>query len=155
MYSLNTVLVACLVAVIAGLVVGVIVNQRRGSSGKVQRQLENQLSDLQKQQKNYQNEVTEHFQQTARLLDQLSNSYRDVHNHLASGAQLLADNTVGESLQMLPDTTSKNQVLESAPITPPLDYAPKSTPYDKGMLNEEFGFEKNTRDSLKDKKKTG
>ena len=32
---------------------------------------------------------------------------------------------------------------DMAAIQPPLDYAPKSSPNEKGMLNEEFGIERN------------
>lgn len=149
MYSLNTLLITCLAAAVAGLVVGFIVNQRKGSSGKAQRQLENHLSELQQQQQSYQLEVTEHFQETAKLLDQLTSSYRDVHNHLAEGAHLLADEAVGESMPTLPDTSVINQPAEASVITPPLDYAPKSTPHDTGMLNEEFGFGKSQTSAQK------
>ena len=30
-------------------------------------------------------------------------------------------------------------------MQPPLDYAPKTSPDEKGMLNEEFGLERKTR----------
>lgn len=151
MYSLNTLLVVCLLTAAVGLLAGFLLSQRKGSSGKAQRQLESHLTELQQQQQTYQTEVTEHFEETAKLLDQLTSSYRDVHNHLAQGAHLLAEESVGESLQMLPEIESKKETLEPSTITPPLDYAPKSTPYDKGMLNEEFGLDK----ELKAKKKSG
>lgn len=155
MYSLETILFACLATAVVGLLAGYIFSQRKGASGLAQRKLEIQLSELQRQQHDYKNEVTEHFQETAQLLNQLTSSYRDVHNHLAQGAHLLAGEAVGESLQTLPETPNKNQPLEAAAITPPLDYAPKSTPYDTGMLNEEFGFEKTPDSVVKSKKKTG
>jgi len=154
-YSLDTILIACIATAVVGLLAGYILSQRKGASGQAQRKLQMQLSELQRQQHDYKNEVTEHFQETAQLLNQLTSSYRDVHNHLAQGAHLLAGEAVGEALQTLPETPSKNQPLEAAAITPPLDYAPKSTPYDKGMLNEEFGYEKSRDASVKGKKKTG
>jgi uncharacterized membrane-anchored protein YhcB (DUF1043 family) len=154
-YSLNTLLIVCMATAIIGLLAGFLLNQRKGTSGKAQRQLESHLSELQQQQQSYQTEVTEHFQETAQLLDQLTNSYRDVHNHLAEGAHLLAGETVSESLQMLPENNKKSQPLEGSVITPPLDYAPKSTPHDKGMLNEEFGFEGKVDEDLGSDIKTG
>jgi uncharacterized membrane-anchored protein YhcB (DUF1043 family) len=154
-YSLNTLLIICMTTAVIGIFVGFVINQRKGTSGKAQRQLESHLSELQQQQQSYQTEVTEHFQETAKLLDQLTNSYRDVHNHLAEGAHLLAGETVSESLQMIPEDKRKAQPLEGPAITPPLDYAPKVTPDDKGMLNEEFGFEGKLDEQLDSAKKTG
>jgi uncharacterized membrane-anchored protein YhcB (DUF1043 family) len=154
-YSLNTLLIICMTTAIIGILVGFVLNQRKGTSGKAQRQLESHLSELQQQQQSYQTEVTEHFQETAQLLDQLTNSYRDVHNHLAEGAHLLAGETVSESLQMIPEDKKKAQPLEGSVITPPLDYAPKATPDDKGMLNEEFGFEGKLDEQVGSDKKTG
>jgi uncharacterized membrane-anchored protein YhcB (DUF1043 family) len=154
-YSLNTLLIICMTTAIIGMVVGFVINQRKGTSGKAQRQLESHLSELQQQQQSYQTEVTEHFQETAKLLDQLTNSYRDVHNHLAEGAHLLAGETVSESLQMIPEDKKKAPPLEGSVITPPLDYAPKATPHDKGMLNEEFGFEGKLDEGLDSDIKTG
>ncbi len=138
----NTLLVACIAVGIIAFFGGIILGQRRGTSGKVQRELERQLGEMQQQQQSYQSEVTEHFMETAQLLDQLTNSYRDVHNHLAQGAHLLAGEAVGKTLDMLPENPSREQsTLEAGVISPPLDYAPKSTPHDKGMLNEEFGLD--------------
>jgi uncharacterized membrane-anchored protein YhcB (DUF1043 family) len=154
-YSLNTLVIICMTTAIAGIFVGFVLNQRKGTSGKAQRQLENHLSELQQQQQSYQTEVTEHFQETAKLLDQLTNSYRDVHNHLAEGAHLLAGETVSESLQMIPEDKKKAQPLEGSVITPPLDYAPKATPDDNGMLNDVFGFEGMLDEQVVSDKKTG
>ena len=141
MHSLETLLVYSAVATAIGLMIGIILGQRRSVAGKAQREMEHHLAQLQKQQQTYQAEVKEHFTETAKLVDQLTSSYRDVHNHLAQGAHLLAGETVGESLQSLPEPRTSTANLDPGTISPPLDYAPKVTPHDKGVLNEEFGFE--------------
>lgn len=143
MYSLELVLTAALGSVIAGIILGFFIAQRTSTSNNAQRQLEEQLSEMKQQQDHYQQEVSDHFMETAQLLNQLTNSYRDVHNHLAKGAQILAGDSVGDSLKALPEdkqSTPGTKTAESM-LTPPLDYAPK-TANQPGMLNEEFGINK-------------
>lgn len=138
MYSLEVVITAALIAVIIGVIAGVVFSQRKTFSVGAQREMEKHLAELQQQQQNYQQEVTEHFTQTAALLDQLSESYRDVHNHLARGAHKLAGNDASSKLSLLPEAGKKELSEDDLRhISPPLDYAPKSA-YSKGVLHEEF-----------------
>jgi uncharacterized membrane-anchored protein YhcB (DUF1043 family) len=94
--------------------------------------------------KNYQQDVAKHFGQTAGFLGELANAYRDVHNHLAQGAQQLAPTQLGARpiLARLPGTDDEEKPLVNAPITPPLDYAPRNNPYAQGTLSEGYGLEK-------------
>ena len=73
-----------------------------------------------------------------------ANGYRDVHNHLATGAQeLCKDSFDGRPiLASLPGADDAQNNGQQLPTHPPLDYAPKSTPYERGTLNEEYGLEK-------------
>jgi uncharacterized membrane-anchored protein YhcB (DUF1043 family) len=143
-YTLSTLLLAAVFALIVGLATGTLLSRRLSSDGRKQRELERSLDQLLQQQKDYQHEVVEHFTDSAKLLGKLAESYRDVHNHLANGANNLCDDQTGELLQRIPDN-SATQVgtggsLESA--QPPLDYAPKVSPHATGVLNEEFGLDK-------------
>lgn len=144
MYSLELLIAIALGASVVGLFAGYLIAQRTAPSQQSQNQLQSHLQDLQQQQENYQHEVTEHFVETANLLNQLTNSYTDVHNHLAKGAQLLAGENASDSLQALPDNKdlSKRKKLDENNMSPPLDYAPKRAPNAPGMLNEEFGLDK-------------
>ena len=128
MYSLELVITAVLAAAILGAFIGFFISQKTGASLENQRQMENQFKDMQQQQENYQQEVSEHFVETAELLNQLTNSYRDVHNHLAKGAQKLAGDHINTDLELLPDGNSTTKPVELNPenIAPPLDYAPHS-----------------------------
>ena len=142
MYSLELVITVGIATLIIGAVIGVVFAQRNGASLRTQRQLEAQLDELQQQSREYQHEVTEHFNETAELLNQLTASYRDVHNHLAKGAQTLAaGSSAPQTLKILRADEPGRQQEEDHPITPPLDYAPKAADQ-PGMLNEEFGLEK-------------
>lgn len=133
---------------IVGALVGATVVRRGNGSQRTQRQLESQISELREQAQSYQREVSDHFTETAQLLNQLTSSYRDVHNHLAKGARsLAADSGATQSLKMLPPDESGDKPAASEPLTPPLDYAVRSTDEEPGVLDEEFGLDKVNRDS--------
>lgn len=143
MHTLNTLIVIAIATFGAGLILGMLINSKRNASRKSQQELELHLSEMKQQQESYQNEVTSHFTQTAELLDQLTTSYRDVHNHLAKGAQILASGSAGEVLQVLPEDekSSNAETLVAEQLNPPLDYAPKNQ-NEEGMLSESFGLKK-------------
>lgn len=141
MYSLELLLTVGLAAAIIGLVAGYLITQRTSPSEQSQRQMENRLKELQQQQENYQHEVSEHFVETAKLLNQMTDSYREVHKHLAKGAQLLAGDSASQSLKSLSENPDTDPPELDENIMPPLDYAPRS-PDAPGMLNEEFGLNK-------------
>jgi uncharacterized protein len=143
-YSLETLIIALVAAVVVGAVVGLLASRQLSPDTRKQRELERSLERLSQQQKDYQHEVVEHFTDTAKLLNNLAESYRDVHNHLAAGADKLTDNQASNLLQPLPDTNlaDLSATSDSSTFQQPLDYAPKSSPFEKGTLNEEFGLEK-------------
>ena len=145
MYSLELLLTVGLASVIIGLVVGYLLTQRTAPSQRSQKNMEGQLRELRQQQEDYQHEVSEHFIETANLINQMTDSYQEVHKHLAKGAQLLAGDDARKSLKALSDTNDSDiEAVEfDENITPPLDYAPKS-PDAPGMLNETFGLNKET-----------
>ena len=144
MYDASTLISAAVAALIIGALLGALLNRRLSPSAKKQRDLEHNLEQVLQQQKDYQHQVAEHFTDTAKLLNNLSESYRDVHNHLASGANALCDDNSEVILQSLP--AGNLEAPDSGPdlssVRQPLDYAPKSSPFETGMLNEEFGLEK-------------
>ncbi len=104
--------------------------------------LEESLLELKTQHQKYRENVGEHFGMTAELVQQMTESYRDVYQHLANGAQELCSGDIANKL--LP--ASKDAVFGSASgdntLHPPRDYAPKQNPAQTGALSEEFGIEK-------------
>ena len=84
-------------------------------------------------------EVDQHFLRTAELVNAMTQSYRQVHEHLADGARKLCSEegrrlARAKSMEPLPGPAHG----ESAPMQPPLDYAPSH----KGTLSEDFGLAK-------------
>ncbi|MBL4567359.1 MAG: DUF1043 family protein [Porticoccus sp.] len=100
--------------------------------------LEAKLQQSQDQIKDYQQEVTEHFMKTSELVNNLSHSYRDVHEHLATGAMRLTNTEI--SRQMIDAGFGRHensQVISGETPEPPKDYAPKVP---GGILSEEYGL---------------
>lgn len=121
------------------------------------KELETLLHDLQGRHERYQRSVSEHFEETASLVNELTQRYRDVHEHLVQGAQTLCDDPKrprDENPARAFNNLEGPAVISSAPVyapysrvedhelvgfEPPRDYATKN-PADKGTLDERFGF---------------
>lgn len=105
------------------------------------REAEAELNALRERHEAYRQDVAAHFNKTAELLDQLIGNYRDVHNHLAHGAETLCENEAVKLLKRLPDDRLIEQRV-SVLMEAPRDYAPKIAPGAKSVLDEDFGIEK-------------
>lgn len=149
-YSISSLIMTGIVALIVGLCIGMLISRRLSPDSRKQRELERSLDRLLQQQKDYQHGVVEHFTDTSKLLGKLAESYRDVHNHLATGAGTLCNDESGSILRRIPDDSliepGSNPGLEAA--EPPRDYAPKVSPHATGVLNEEFGLDKRPEEPL-------
>lgn len=75
-----------IVALVVGAVIGYLLGRSGGGSGR-QAELAEQLEDAKRELESYRSEVTGHFEKTAQLVNGLTQSYKEVHEHLASGAQ--------------------------------------------------------------------
>lgn len=82
----------------AGCVIGVFVAvvTRRDKGAKA---LEQELLELRQEYDNYRIEVGNHFVETSNLVNQMTQSYRDVHQHLSKGAQNLCDADLAKQLR--------------------------------------------------------
>lgn len=128
---------------IIGLLLGWLIGRRTSAANQKYRDVERKLDQVLQEKKIYEDEVVEHFSDTAKLLNNLTESYRDVHNHLASGAAALCQGEGPVALGRLEDgSTAPDAAPNLDHIQPPLDYAPKTSPDEKGMLNEEFGLDR-------------
>jgi uncharacterized membrane-anchored protein YhcB (DUF1043 family) len=147
-----TILVATgAITLLAGLGIGLFLGRRTSSDGQRLRDAERKLDQLTQDKRAYEEEVVEHFTQTAALLNSLTDSYRNVHNHLANGAETLCHEGGPISLGRLQGRADDAEIpAHLARIQPPLDYAPKSSPEEKGMLNEEFGIERGRNRDARD-----
>jgi len=120
---------------------------RQNQSGdQSARDLEKKLAQSERQLKRYQQEVTEHFLKVSHLTTSMSQSYRQIHEHLATSAIRLASPEIGRQLLKsggsdlnLTDEDG-NPLLSAEDVQPPRDYAPKAP---GGILSEDYGFSEN------------
>lgn len=132
-------------ALVAGVAIGFLVARLlpNAAPNRTQRQLD----DIQERFDSYQNEVVTHFNSTATLVKKLTQSYQEVQDHLAEGANRLAldDITRQRLLAALhsdaPHAPRERLTPPRENEEPPRDYAPK-TPNAPGMLDEHYGLKK-------------
>jgi uncharacterized membrane-anchored protein YhcB (DUF1043 family) len=142
-YSLAVLAAASAGALVIGLLAGLLLGRLTSPGNQKYREVERKLDQVLQDKKVYEDEVVEHFSDTAKLLNNLTESYREVHNHLAKGAATLCQGEGPFALERLQGGSDPAEIPPHlADIQPPLDYAPKSSPDEKGMLNEEFGLER-------------
>ena len=113
MYPLEFVIPVAVGAAVLGVIIGYLASKKMGASLKEQALLQQQIEELQNQQQNYRSEVSDHFAETAQLFNQLTNSYRNVHNHLAEGAQKLAGESDTNTLAALSDESRSALTAEN------------------------------------------
>ncbi|NQV68574.1 MAG: DUF1043 family protein [Pseudohongiella sp.] len=134
--------IACLAV---GIVLGVIFASRLNASPSRVQELENQIRNLKESHGSYRDNVSDHFSMTADLFQHMTESYKEVYQHLASGAQdLCSDDVANKLLPAGSDAVFDNNVETATNngLIPPKDYATKQTPGQKGALSEDFGLRK-------------
>lgn len=148
MYSLSTLIISGLVCLLAGggLTALIMYTFRAQVLGH---NLEQRLHHAETTLQAYQRDVAEHFAQTSQLVNNLTQSYREVHEHLASGALKLA--TPAISRQILDSANSglggnTKSYISGQHIEPPRDWAPKA-PGTKGTLSEDYDLRDDPVDS--------
>lgn len=157
MNDISTLWMIGVIAVLAGVVIGLVMarlNERSGGRDALQVELDETRSELEK----YKQDVGVHFAQTAELVNRLTESYRDVHQHLSQSAQKLCDDeTLVASLMAQeqrpvlaqPVKTESTDEQDDSTVEPPKDYAPRQTDDDTGTLSEQYGL-KNKGKNAKD-----
>ncbi|MEX0963606.1 MAG: DUF1043 family protein [Pseudohongiellaceae bacterium] len=134
--------IACLAV---GVVIGVVFSSRLNSSASRVQELENQIREIKDSHHSYRDNVSDHFSMTADLVQHMTESYREVYQHLASGAQdLCSDEVASKLLPAGSDAVfeSSEETESAGSLNPPKDYAAKQNPGQKGALSEEFGINK-------------
>ncbi|MCG8668268.1 MAG: YhcB family protein [Pseudomonadales bacterium] len=135
-----------------------IVRQTRSESS-----IEKQLRELQEEFTAYRENVNQHFNQTAKLVNDLTNNYISVQKHLEDAAESFAqppksfelnpeetealENKKEEFLSLEIPTSEEDEDAQfdsSGAVEPPKDYAPKA-PDDKGTLAEDYGLHESAK----------
>ncbi len=131
------------VALIFGIVVGLLV-ARGSSSARSKEALIEELNDVRREFEDYKIDVSSHFSKTADLVNNLTNSYRDVHQHLSNSAsQLCSEEQLLISLERPAEpVTEEVEDNDDNSAEAPRDYAPKKDAKAGGTLSEEYGLKK-------------
>lgn len=137
-------------AFLAGLLLGALLYHFLSASKSRNGKLEDQLDEMQREFHEYQNRVGDHFTTTAHLINKLTDTYHDVHEHMANGAESLCEdeevrNRLSDALlgsnAVMSGKITKRRNERTKPLEQPKDYAPKNAPDEKGVLAEDFGVE--------------
>ncbi len=138
---------------ILGFIVGVaagalLYKQFLSDSAKIQK-ITDELETLQETHQDYRQSVYSHFENTAQLVNALTQSYKDLYERLARDADILCPEEITSQLAL---SKQRSDLLGNAPeaelnkqmddLFPPRDYAAKSSPDQKGGLAADYGLEK-------------
>lgn len=143
--TLTVVLIAAAFFLI-GAGIGHLYSRKTQGTNTSVRDLEKQLELSEKNLRRYQQEVTEHFVTVSHLTTNMAQSYRQIHEHLATSAIRLASPEVGRQLLKAGGSdlslldADGNPLINAEDIQPPRDYAPKVP---GGILSEEYGLDDN------------
>ncbi len=166
------------VATIVGGVIGLLIG-RSSPAAQQKEALITELNDTRRELEQYKADVGLHFERTAELVNEMTASYRKVHQHLAGGADLLGGAVALKQLQPQPagleeqvtdeqaQTAQAIPAAEAPPESPiatadsdndaldaPRDYAPKLSEEDGGTLAEGYGLQKKNTETGHDPSKT-
>ncbi len=110
-----------------GIVFGFFMGRSKGdtSAPKV-RELEQNLNKANEEMQGYRTQVTQHFETTANLFNQLTNDYREVYEHLANSSDQLCGDQVAKLKGL---TSDKNEVeVEGKKLESSVGEAPTAEP---------------------------
>ena len=133
-------LTAVLLTFFAGLIVGSAATALLMPARRQRKQFEQERDEALSTLARHREEVDHHFLRTAELVNQMTASYRAVHDHLSEGARGLCSDqgrrlAMAKSLDSLPGYPGE-QTGNNSNVSQPLDYAPSA----QGTLSEDFGL---------------
>lgn len=131
---------AALVPFLVGLAVGGLAVYLLLPARRQQGQLRKERDEAAAALTHHREEVDAHFLRTAELVNQLTSSYRAMHDHLSGGARTLCTEqgrrlAMAKTLDSLPGYPGDTRDT-LGPVTQPLDYAPEA----QGTLAEDYGL---------------
>ena len=146
MYSSATFWITAIACLLAGTAAGWFIRRQLDPAEQRQRDLERRLLENELALRDYKSQVTAHFKGTAERVNRLTEDYRDLHQHLAEGALGLCEpRQPGEEPPLLTSLGGSGYRAAAAvpgAVSPPLDYAPRTSPKQPGILNEEYDLER-------------
>ncbi len=148
---------------VSGAIIGAVGYAMFAGANRNDNVLTQKLADIEQGFQDYKNKVNDHFKQTAQLTHRMTETYRDIYDHLTTTANDLCDDETtciaiqdgllsSAVLERHSDIRRIKQDSDSKPleqVMPPKDYAPKK-PEEKGMFSDDFGIEREAVDKIKE-----
>lgn len=147
MFSLETLIMVSAIIFCVGGLIGAIISRTLIPPAE-QKGLETQLQAARQELGQYQQDVAQHFAETSKLVNNLTQSYKEVHEHLAKGAIQLTNPEITRQILQAGDGQlglEAHEVINEEDLQPPRDWAPKA-PGQAGTLSEEFGLKDEIED---------
>lgn len=141
-FSLETLLMVSAIVFCIGGLIGAVIS-RTLMPPEMQKDLEQSLQASRSELERYQQDVSQHFADTSKLVTNLTNAYKEVHDHLAKGAIQLTNAEISKKILDAGDRNlgiEAQDSIEELNFEPPKDWAPK-VPGQAGTLSEEFGLD--------------
>ena len=146
--SMEDMVIPALIGAIVGLFIGYLAGRRTAPGSEQHRELEQQLESMKEERTRFEQQVNSHFAETAGKLNALTENYRDVYAHLASGAAALCAKDAQPRFEALAppvaaDGEDDTRTIEadSVVVEPPRDYATRASEADPGVLDERYGMD--------------
>ncbi len=137
-----------IICLAAGVALGALVSRLFFSDTAKVKTLSNELNQLQDEHNDYRQSVYSHFENTAHLVNNLTQSYKDVYDRLARDADILCPEDISSQLSLTKKSSdllgTKTEGLDDQmdDLFPPRDYANKTNPNQKGGLAADYGLSK-------------
>lgn len=116
-----------LIGLVVGVIVGVIATRFGSRKLRDQHALQYELEKTKDELKEFKLELNQHFSRSSELLENMSQNYRDLYQHMSSGATtLLPEQTAKENAfiwQQAENRTDKDQ----PPLEMPRDYSEQAS----------------------------
>lgn len=141
-----------LIALFVGVGIGIFIHSSKYSDESQTHKLKNEIQTLEQELVEYKSSVADHFSKTSTLVNELTENYVKVYQHLSEGSQSLADTaqtplSLGQNGEP-PLASVINRIEESSDshqtdddMEMPKDYAPKPDTADaEGTLSEAFSI---------------
>lgn len=141
-FSLEALMMVSFIVLCIGALIGAVIS-RTLLPPELQKDLESELQASRNELAQYQQDVAKHFAETSMLVSNLTKAYKDVHDHLSSGAITLTNAEISKKILEAGEGTlsikQSGDAFDEANFEPPRDWAPKK-PGQAGTLSEEFGL---------------
>jgi len=115
--------------VLTGILLGSIITYLLVARNRKTHELQLELNQLTERFTEYRDQVTQHFMRTSELVQEMTRSYRDVYEHLASGAQNLCGDT--DERWQLDHREKSEQLADESVQEPGLASADDEADYDE------------------------